>query len=74
MGSLQESTLKMFDKAGFKISVNKRSYFPAVDDDEIEIVMLRAQEMAKYVESGVLDCGIVAVHTLQRLVGPTLQR
>lgn len=57
-GSLQESTLKMFEKAGFKISVDERSYFPSVDDDEIEIVMLRAQEISKYVEGGVLDCGI----------------
>jgi ATP phosphoribosyltransferase len=57
-GSLQESTLKMFAKAGFKISVDERSYFPSIDDDEIELVMLRAQEISKYVESGVLDCGI----------------
>jgi ATP phosphoribosyltransferase len=57
-GSLQESTLKMFAKAGFKISVDERSYFPSIDDDEIELVMLRAQEISKYVESGILDCGI----------------
>lgn len=57
-GSLQESTVKMFDKAGFKISVSERSYFPAIDDEEIELIMLRAQEMSKYVEAGVLDCGI----------------
>lgn len=57
-GSLQEATLRIFEKAGFKISVDERSYFPSVDDDEIEIVMLRAQEISKYVESGVLDCGI----------------
>lgn len=57
-GSLQEATLKMFEKAGFRISVDERSYFPSIDDDEIEIVMLRAQEISKYVESGVLDCGI----------------
>lgn len=57
-GSLQESTLKMFEKAGFKISVDERSYFPSIDDDEIEVVMLRAQEISKYVERGVLDCGI----------------
>lgn len=57
-GSLQESTLRMFEKAGFKISVDERSYFPSIDDDEIEVVMLRAQEISKYVESGVLDCGI----------------
>jgi len=57
-GSLQESTLKMFEKAGYRISVDARSYFPSIDDDEIEVVMLRAQEISKYVESGVLDCGI----------------
>jgi len=57
-GSLQEATLRIFEKAGFKISVDERSYFPSIDDDEIEIVMLRAQELSKYVESGVLDCGI----------------
>lgn len=57
-GSLQESTIKMFDKAGFKISVSERSYFPSIDDEEIELIMLRAQEMSKYVEAGALDCGI----------------
>ena len=57
-GSLQESTIKMFDKAGFKISVSERSYFPAIDDEEIELIMLRAQEISKYVEAGALDCGI----------------
>jgi len=57
-GSLQEATLRIFEKAGFKISVDERSYFPSIDDDDIEIVMLRAQELSKYVESGVLDCGI----------------
>ena len=57
-GSLQSATLKMFAKAGFKISANERSYFPSIDDDEIELVMLRAQEISKYVESGVVDCGI----------------
>ncbi len=57
-GSLQEATIKMFAKAGFKISVDERSYFPSIDDDEIELVMLRAQEISKYVESGILDCGI----------------
>jgi len=57
-GSLQESTITMFAKAGFKISVDKRSYFPNIDDDEIEPMVFRAQEMSRYVESGVLDCGI----------------
>jgi ATP phosphoribosyltransferase len=57
-GSLQESTLNLFQSAGFKIRVPKRSYFPYIDDEEIEPVLIRAQEMARYVEEGVLDCGI----------------
>lgn len=56
-GSLQEATFKMFKKAGFNISVSERSYFPAIDDPEIEPVLLRAQEMPRYVETD-LDCGI----------------
>jgi len=57
-GSLQEATVKVFERAGFKIYVSGRSYFPAIDDVEIEPVLLRAQEMSKYVQDGVLDCGI----------------
>jgi len=57
-GSLQDSTFKIFQKAGFKISVGSRSYFPYIDDAEIEPVLIRAQEMSRYVEQGVLDCGI----------------
>ncbi len=57
-GSLQDSTFKIFSKAGFKISVDSRSYFPYIDDAEIEPVLIRAQEMSRYVEQGVLDCGI----------------
>ncbi len=57
-GSLQESTFKMFKKAGFNLHVGERSYFPSIDDTEIEPVLLRAQEMARYVEDGTLDCGI----------------
>ncbi len=57
-GSLQEATVKMFRKAGFNISVSERSYFPSIDDAEIEPVLLRAQEMSRYVEDGALDCGI----------------
>jgi ATP phosphoribosyltransferase len=57
-GSLQEATFKVFERAGFKIYVSQRSYFPYIDDDEIEPVLLRAQEMSRYVEDGVLDCGI----------------
>ncbi len=57
-GSLQESTFKMFKKAGFNIAVSSRSYFPYVDDPDIEAVLIRAQEMSRYVEDGALDCGI----------------
>lgn len=57
-GSLQEATFKLFKKAGFSISASERSYFPSVDDPELEPVLLRAQEMSRYVEGGILDCGI----------------
>jgi ATP phosphoribosyltransferase len=57
-GSLQESTLKLFKKAGYNISVDARSYYPVLDDAEIEAVLIRAQEMARYVDNGVLDCGL----------------
>ena len=58
-GSLQEATFKMFQKAGFKVSLpSERSYFPSINDREIEPVLLRAQEMSRYVQDGALDCGI----------------
>jgi ATP phosphoribosyltransferase len=58
-GSLQESTFKMFKKAGFNVNLSsERSYFPSIDDREIEPVLLRAQEMSRYVQDGALDCGI----------------
>jgi len=57
-GSLQEATIKVFERAGFRLYVSGRSYFPHIDDEEIEPVLLRAQEMSKYVEQEVLDCGI----------------
>ena len=57
-GSLQEATLKIFASAGFKINISQRSYFPDIDDPEIEPLLLRAQEMSRYVEAGALDCGI----------------
>lgn len=57
-GSLQESTLKLFRKAGYHISVSSRSYYPGFDDPEIEAMLIRAQEMAGYVEKGILDCGL----------------
>ena len=57
-GSLQESTVRLFGKAGYQIIVSSRSYRPYIDDDEIECLMFRAQEMARYVERGVLDVGL----------------
>ncbi|MDP2043575.1 MAG: ATP phosphoribosyltransferase [Candidatus Omnitrophota bacterium] len=58
-GSLQESTFKMLRKAGFNVNLSSsRSYFPSVDDPEIQAVLLRAQEMSRYVQDGALDCGI----------------
>ncbi len=57
-GSLQEATLDLFAKAGFHISRNNRSYKPTVDDPELQIRLLRAQEISRYVEGGYLDCGL----------------
>lgn len=57
-GSLQEKTLEIFKNGGFNISVSSRSYTPSIDDEEIKPTLLRAQEMSRYVEDGVLDCGI----------------
>lgn len=57
-GSLQESTLRLFKKAGYNINVDSRSYFPSIDDDEISGMLIRAQEMARYVNQGILDCGL----------------
>lgn len=57
-GSLQEATLQLFARAGWLITLNSRSYFPAIDDPEIECLMVRAQEMPRYVQAGVLDAGI----------------
>ena len=57
-GSLQEATVRLFQRAGFRISISERSYAPSIDDLELEPMLLRAQEMSRYVEEGVLDCGI----------------
>ncbi len=57
-GSLQEATFALFEKAGFAIHVSSRSYKPTVDDPEIKINLLRAQEISRYVEQGFLDCGL----------------
>jgi ATP phosphoribosyltransferase len=57
-GSLENATIDLFRRAGFTITTSSRSYFPAIDDPEIECMMIRAQEMARYVEDGVLDAGL----------------
>lgn len=57
-GSLQEATAELFKKAGYNIKFSSRSYYPEIDDPEIECMLIRAQEMARYVEQGVLDAGI----------------
>lgn len=57
-GSLQEATVALFRRAGYNITVSSRSYYPTIDDDEIECLLIRAQEMARYVEQGILDAGI----------------
>src|SRR5690349_10363981 len=60
-GSLQESTLALFKRAGLNVHTSSRSYFAATDDPEIESMLIRAQEMARYVEHGVLDCGLTGM-------------
>src|SRR6202163_2719808 len=57
-GSLQDATIHLFARAGFNIYVSTRSYFPTIDDPEIECMLIRAQEMARYVSDGVLDAGL----------------
>lgn len=57
-GSLQDATIRMMRRAGWSINVSERSYYPSVDDQELEIILLRAQEIPRYVQDGVLDCGI----------------
>ena len=60
-GSLQESTFRLFNRAGFYVAVNGRSYFPVIDDEELDGVLIRAQEIAKYVEQGVFDVGLTGL-------------
>jgi ATP phosphoribosyltransferase len=57
-GSLQDSTVELFMRAGWRVTVNSRSYYPAIDDPDIECMLVRAQEMGRYVASGALDAGI----------------
>lgn len=57
-GSLQEATAELFRQAGYRITFSSRSYYPAIDDPEIECILIRAQEMARYVQDGVMDAGL----------------
>src|SRR5690606_39005364 len=60
-GSLQDATVQLFARAGFSIYVSSRSYFPSIDDPEIECMLIRAQEMARYVAGGVIDAGLTGL-------------
>ena len=64
-GSLEETTVEMFRKAGYSISISSRSYYPSIDDEEIECMLIRAQEMARYVEEGILDAGLTGFDWIQ---------
>jgi ATP phosphoribosyltransferase len=64
-GSLEEATVNLFDKAGYSIKIKSRSYFPSIDDNEIECMLIRAQEIARYVENGVLDAGLTGKDWIQ---------
>ena len=60
-GSLEHATIELFKRAGYAITTSTRSYFPAIDDPEIECMLIRAQEMARYVEDGILDAGLTGL-------------
>ena len=60
-GSLQDATIELFERAGWRITVSSRNYFPLIDDEEISCALIRAQEMSRYVESGVLDLGLTGL-------------
>ena len=60
-GSLENATVDLFRRAGFNISTSSRSYFPSIDDPDIECMLIRAQEMARYVEDGILDAGLTGL-------------
>ncbi|MEE8206680.1 MAG: ATP phosphoribosyltransferase [Nitrospinaceae bacterium] len=64
-GSLEEATVNLFAKAGYQIKIGSRSYFPSIDDDEIECMLIRAQEIARYVADGVLDAGLTGKDWVQ---------
>ncbi|MCH6580944.1 MAG: ATP phosphoribosyltransferase [Nitrospinae bacterium] len=64
-GSLEDATVNLFAKAGYQIKISSRSYFPSIDDDEIECMLIRAQEIARYVADGVLDAGLTGKDWIQ---------
>ncbi|NIP99884.1 MAG: ATP phosphoribosyltransferase, partial [Nitrospinaceae bacterium] len=64
-GSLEEATVKLFAKAGYTVIIKSRSYFPSIDDDEIECMLIRAQEIPRYVADGVLDAGLTGKDWVQ---------
>ena len=64
-GSLEEATVNLFAKAGYQIKISSRSYFPSIDDEEIECMLIRAQEIARYVADGVLDAGLTGKDWIQ---------
>jgi len=64
-GSLEEATIEMFRRAGYEISVEARSYYPSIDDPEIECMLIRAQEMARYIGEGILDAGLTGYDWVQ---------
>ncbi|MGE0812815.1 MAG: ATP phosphoribosyltransferase [Vicinamibacterales bacterium] len=64
-GSLEESTVALFRRAGYEIRTSSRSYFPSIDDPEIECMLIRAQEMARYVSDGVLDAGLTGMDWIE---------
>ena len=64
-GSLEEATVNLFAKAGYNIKIKSRSYFPSIDDNEIECMLIRAQEIARYVQNGVLDVGLTGKDWIQ---------
>jgi ATP phosphoribosyltransferase len=78
-GSLQDATVQLFQRAGYQLAVSTRSYFPSIDDPEIECLLIRAQEMARYVADGVLDAGLtgsdwIAEHEIGHPEQPRLAR
>ncbi len=78
-GSLQDATVQLFQRAGYQLAVSSRSYFPSIDDPDIECLLIRAQEMARYVADGVLDAGLtgsdwIAEHEIGHPEQPQLER